>query len=422
MIFVYFVFLLLLYLCIKEPLKATIILAIAYPTLILLPIGNYNIELLCTYFLLFNFVFTQGIDLGNEYIIPKSIAYISILSIISYTISFFVNLGAGFKVGTFLSLYIQFILCYILYKTYIPTYENNKFFISFLGVYLLSCCIVGAIESSSNIHPFRDFLMSIGKELPLAGDNSVRTGFNRTQSLTIWCEAYGVLLTMGLFSVQFLNTRNFIKSNATYLLICVLAIFGVLTTNSRTLFLAAVLVHLFYFVDIRKYTAKFFLFVIVMGVVILLYSDVVVSVYEGIINHEDSGGSTLEMRDVQFDLVLFIIRDDMLFGIGSNVSNQAILNYADDGLHGAESCIFTTSLSRGIVGLVILFVLWGSIVIELLKTKRFVFIFMMAGFILAKIGTLCSTIEEYYILFYIIPLIRITESTYGDGLYPEKII
>lgn len=401
MIIIYILFALLLYLCYKSPIKAAMIMAICYPSFVLLPfppLGFYNTVTI----LLFIFLAIKKNNI-NRKVGDKAIWFPLIICITSCVITFLTK--EAFSLNNFLKLLSYYCIILILCFKFRPSKKNIQTFIVILIAYAVLLTLVGAFEAFSTTHPYVDYLTSLKVEIPEAVDNSFRTGYNRTQSLTIWCEAYGVILCMLATSFAILAYQKIININYKYIILLLLMLFGIISTNSRTMFVGFLISCGSFLPLFIKNTKAIFSVIIFVGISLYFFGNALDSIIGSIQNHEDSGGSTIEARIGQFEMTLFCISNSPLLGLGQSEAVRMIEFNKTNGLLGAESVIFITLLQRGFLGLFSIFLLWFNLG-KIIYDKKKILYFMLFSFIFCKISTLCTTINEAYILAFLIPLYK----------------
>ena len=409
MIIVFFLLFAISFLANIDICKASLVLGITYPTLSLFPFTPiFDLYTILTLILLLMFI--NRSNNGEYYVEDKfPFTFPFVICAISYAVSYIIQDG-NFSFNVFFRQFSSLIVTYIIWRTYRPSDEYNHFFLNTILIYVSLMAVVGVYEAFSNIHPIYEFFRTINIELPVAGDNSHRTGFNRTQSLAIYADTYGLMLIACLASIILMYMKNYL-SNFVFILFLFVIMFEVLTTNSRTAYAASIISLSILFLNMYSIRRVLSFIIFLIGFYVA-FEGVIADVIELMINHENSGGSTLEMRLGQWDMTLYVVQNNLFWGIGETATNCMIDEYHDDGLFGAESIIFKTVMVRGFFGLFSLLLLWYFMIRYILINRCYPILLLFISVIFCMILTLCYSIREVYILSFLIPLVEIYKKSY----------
>lgn len=289
------------------------------------------------------------------------------------------------------------------------TAKATKLFYKVMMAYLIICCVVGAIEAVTGISPFAELLLDKGTIADLGGDNSERTGFNRTRSLTIWCETYGTMISAFLVCVYIYAYRGIVKMNRSLILLGIVVFFSVFTTNSRSMLLTLVISMMGAAPLVLKSKQSITVFICIGIGIVTIGGPIIYNVIDSIIHHEDAGGSSLEMRFEQFASVMIVTAEHLPFGNGMGSQTEMLEQYGEVfELNGFESIVFTTIVQRGLFGLFSVFLLWIYALMYAWKYCEKWLIFLVLGFMFSKIMTLTPSLNEEYILLLLIPMSRMS--------------
>ena len=205
---VYTVFIALLILCFVSPFKGVVVTSLCYATISCFSFGNYNVYffLVIALALMLNNVGRKNLYKWESF----PFTWVFTISILSYIISYILNpLGMHQGVSSLINRLVPYGLVYLLWLYYIPNRNNNKFYSNTLVIYITICCLIGLIEATTGIHFFDEFRQSLGQETAEILEHQDRTDFFRTQSLTVWSEAYGTIISFTVCSlIYFFLNKN----------------------------------------------------------------------------------------------------------------------------------------------------------------------------------------------------------------------
>ena len=396
----------LLYFLYKDIKVFLICIVVFYPTLYLVPnIGSISfISILAYCSLIYCLLFPHKLYMNQGEAFPFKMSFFFFF--LSY---FFSSLFNTFSLVNLINSTSDYVLIIALWYLLKPNVKISNAFIKVLTFYVILLCSYGAYEALTGNNPVIQGLIDFGRLGNIyTNDNSFRTGFFRTKSLTIWCEAYGIICCCAIFTYLYMFFENNIRSKCLLLVLLVLLFFGIITTNSRTIWVTSVIMSSVILLYAKKRFPLLLTFLLSILVVIFYNLDYFLdSFVNPIMNiNDDSGGSSLELRTGQLKISI-IATKNIWFGNGINAYSKAQQIYS--GLWGVESIWFTTLIDRGILGLISLFVLWCDVIVYVVKTHYFKMLFLFVGYLFTKIATLAYGFSEIYILLFIIVLIRVNK-------------
>lgn len=405
---VYTVFIALLILCFVSPFKGVVVTSLCYATISCFSFGNYNVYffLVIALALMLNNVGRKNLYKWESF----PFTWVFTISILSYIISYILNpLGMHQGVSSLINRLVPYGLVYLLWLYYIPNRNNNKFYSNTLVIYITICCLIGLIEATTGIHFFDEFRQSLGQETAEILEHQDRTDFFRTQSLTVWSEAYGTIISFTVCSLIYFFLNKTFSFSLYHAFLFLLMSIGILTTNSRVIFLTFIIMCGGVFSSISKNKKLFYIFASLILLFVFFMSDVLLRIADSIIDSDSVQGSSIGMRLLQLDTTLSVTGDNLLFGNGLLSVSYFTDRYPM--LYGAESIVFTSILARGIFGLLSVFLIWGHSIYYVIRKGKYYLIFMIIGFMFDKIFTLTYGLDETFYLLYLIPMLRITEKT-----------
>lgn len=294
------------------------------------------------------------------------------------------------------------LLTWVLYK---PSKESSQTFKKMLKVYLVILVIYGIKESLTAQNPIVSFLRSHDL-FALSAEQRTdyeRFGFYRSQSLTMWCSSFGFTCGAAAAYLLYSYMSKIFKDNISTVIVVVLSLLGVFFCGTRSVFVSVFVI----FLSITKYFKhiKWIMSVsLVCFLAYMVFGEILNDVLDSIIHHEDAGGSSIELRLVQYAAAYNFFIKNPIFGGGMNAVSVAMDQDSD--LYGAESIIFTTLIGRGLFGIVTLFAMWLHPVLYMLKRKEFFLIFFVLGMALAKILSSIVGVPETFIFTFLIILLK----------------
>lgn len=321
---------------------------------------------------------------------------------ICYCVSVF---NGAFNIGSLLSVLQIFV---IPVSSYFAIRKISKFWnFLFLNIFIFVSVIlsVGFIELSLGFNPIILWLKSvnIGDYSSEQGENYIRFGMYRCQSLMVWCSTYGVVCGFTALLLLLLNYYKRFKQSLLVVLMSLLLLFGMFTCGTRSVFVAITITLLAYI-----FQAAFKFKYLLGGLLLLLcafylFPDFFDQVLLSITDSSSVSGSDTEMRQSQLQIALREFSNSPF--IGNGAGRCSYLVNRNIGLLGAESFLFWTLIDRGIMGLVCSVILLFS-TIKYLKKQNFLLCFIPLGIMVGKYSSLFPDIEETYYFFYLFIVLR----------------
>lgn len=287
---------------------------------------------------------------------------------------------------------------------YAISQEKNLWKIVFinLGIITLVLTICGIIEVILGVNVIGLYLENIGfLSVEEVREDYIRFGMNRCRSITAWCSTYGVICTVILTTYLLLVYYDRYKKLGKYVIyaLCLLLLIGIITSGTRSVYATFVIASIpFMLLTMAK--PKY-----VLGLCVILfliysnYTDLFNEIYDSFINHEDVSGSSMDLRQSQFNIAYDKFLESPIWGHGYWAIND--LKAKKVGLMGAESVIFTLIVDRGILGIISFFFFYWEIVKFLRKQGNFILAFIPVAFMTGKIMSALINIDTTYILFYV---------------------
>jgi len=381
----------------RDARKALIITVVCYPTLWLFYTGKICVVTLMT--LLFLLTVLKKYN-GKRWEIPLFMKGITAL-FFSYLVSGLLAKEIHLLVLVN-SLHI-FLLPITLYLLYEPTLKYRQYFKRTVTVYLLVLVVYGVWESYNVSNPVLDYLRYSGMSLSEQSEDYIRFGMYRAQSLTIWCSAFGSACGIGLVYLLHQYFKRNLKANLLFWPFIALLAYGVVLSGTRTV-IVMTCIAMFSLVGYfsKRNIKKFIPIAISLCVLYLLFQGMFQEIVESIVHHEDTEGSTLEMRQYQYAAAYMFFEQSPIIGNGLSFTSQATEKNSE--LLGAESIIFSIIIDRGIIGLLTFAYYIWNVVVTLYRKNCVPYIFLFLAFIFGKISSLLPSLDETWVLLCVIPL------------------
>ena len=220
--------------------------------------------------------------------------------------------------------------------------------------------------------------LNVKKEL--MGDVFAESTRFRVQSMFYNPFDYGYICIL-LFFLNYYGYLKKIVGKTRFSIVTACSIFGVVFCASRTVFIVFIATYLFFLVLAFELNRSILLvvcsFLIMIGMYLTVPAvaekvDKVTTVFTD--TKGMSGGSSIEMRSVQFATVLSYISDRPLTGRGVNYFKQdmgwAEGNLMDHRLMGVEGVYLVYLLERGFIGYFLYVSIWLCMLFLLLKERH----------------------------------------------------
>lgn len=405
------VFAIIFMLMLRNRFKALFICLVLFPTLDMFKLsGSFPVWGCINILLLFSLLIKRSRQLA-ELPFKKPLCF----SLISYILSFL--LGQYSNLGGVMN-FIQYLLFVpLIWYLYTPSEKCDKFMVKTISVYMICSVLYGCYEAFTFSKPFMTWLLSIGAVIEHTGEGAERLGLLRTSSFTPWF-TYFACSCICSYSLLTSFIDESISSKKKYILLCLsfLCILGVIVTMDRSAMVVIFLVLLgLNYQFLRKDKSVFFV-VVIVGLILYNYFGQFLDDIIYTITHSESSdvtGSSLSMRINQLHAAYHFVEKSLIFGKGLNAIGVAVERIPD--LLGGESLLFYVLINRGIVGIISLFVLLGSISFFLMKRKCYSLFFIFVGLTLYNFITL--PIHEFYALPFIVLLYKRQVYAYKKDIY-----
>lgn len=402
------ILLVLLAISIYKPIAGLIVILVCYPTLSMLSV-QVNVVLIGLCFVLIGVLLKKNYKSNLE---PQKFPFTFAFAIcaLSYFLTFmFANDFSGPSV--IINRSREYVLAFLLWKMFINTKSNHKLLIRSMMIYTSFLAVYGIIESFTSTNPFIDYLYESNLIGRLQSEDYIRYGLYRAQSVTIWCSAFGIASCMGFVMIGHYycsRTLKLLLYTPLFVVFGVLCVLAVICCGTRSVYIVTVITSLSFLPYFKLKTLKFAMpLILVVIIASNLYGDFFQTIFDSMVNYNDSGGSSLELRQLQWITVVRTTNKYFWLGRGlGSVSDTAMIY---DSLRGAESIIFTTMLERGALGLLSTAILYVSIIVWFIRRSQYKLAIITVAFVVGKVMSLLPGNGECYILLIVIPLYKYFE-------------
>lgn len=329
----------------------------------------------------------------------------------SYAILILSFILAGFNlrigaVGNIIGFFLYPFLAWIA-KDRIKDYWS--FLILHLSFFTIIIVSIGLLELYMGFNPVSLYLENKNiMSFVEVRDDYIRFGMYRCRSLMAWCSTYGVACGFTMITLLYCTFYRRVSIPLMAYLLCVFLFIGVLSSGTRSVYTSVCIGLLPLIIN---YTAKFKYILLLIVVMIIVYTnnqEMFDEIFDSFIHSDEAGGSSVALRQSQFQAAYNYYIRHPLFGNGVGAVGMAIEKSAQ--LMGAESCVYIIMIDRGLFG----FIAYGLFNIQmlnyLLKNRRYrAIIFVPIAILIGKIISAFIDINEVYPLFWMSILIRATD-------------
>ncbi len=287
--------------------------------------------------------------------VSKLLLYPAILLIFSYFISNYVGVMHSYA-KTAVNVIAWFFYPYVVYQM-LHTRKDVMFFGKSLCVFFFFVGIYALVELSIGYNVYSSFAEKMGiiqGELGGLGQTE-RFGFLRCNSFLPYSSALGMNSALIFSCVMILKSANItiLSSIEKYLLVLLPVCVLLCGTRSQFVVFIICLIGLYLSRSFRR--SQLAISLMLVGIIIAVsfmsfFQELAIS----ILSPEKSsvGGSSIEMRLLQFEITEYYWSKSPWFGLGRNFTWEVAIPQ-NPALLGAESIVFTQLMDHGLVGLLL---------------------------------------------------------------------
>lgn len=368
------------------------------------------------------------VSIGENYTVYGLLGYVELLAFLKQVVSnnikwqhvpflsgylivllSFLIAGFEYKVGVIGGILSMFILPLTFWLSKNKIEDWTKFVITNLCLLMFPIVIIGLLELILGFNPVGLWLEANGiMNFAEVSEDYVRFGMIRCRSLTAWCSTYGVLCGYSLIILLFATYYNIVKHKTFIYILSLLLFVGLLSTGTRSVYLS-VAIGFIPLVLLYSSKIKYIFGLLAICVVIYLFNETLIdAIIDSFVNHEDANGSSVEMRESQYDAAYEYFARNPIFGNGIGYVSTAMQQSPK--LLGAESCIFIIMIDRGVFGFIAYGILNLQLLIYLLKNARYrMLVFIPIGILVGKLISAFIDIGELYPIMWLTIIIQIID-------------
>lgn len=368
----------------------------------------------------------------NQFIVPgiplSLFDVLSLIALVIYILKFGINYNQFKSCPVALSLLLicfSYIISnyYAVYKHY-PTLIKDIVIIlnififysiikkspqRYIPYFVRVCYVFGGViafyalfEAITRTNPYIQFVNNMDIYSQKFYITEVRFGLKRCQSLFSMHGTLGaVALILGCFLLYVRINTNILKSNRITAIVIILLFLAVLLTGARSAILGMVIC-LIMFLKKRYIKTKYIiLFLCVIGIFCFVFSGYIGSIYESFIDTEKVGGSNKDMREMQFDIVLYFFNQSLWVGNGLAYTFEYVKTNFPDEILGAESLWFPIMIDQGIIGVSAYVIFVISCFSFIIKYKKFSLLFFLFGLLMFNSMSSIPNFNFIYIVIYL---------------------
>ena len=262
------------------------------------------------------------------------------------------------------------LICKYFYLAYaficIYNTKSLKPFLNLTYYSVIIMTILGVINLITRHSHFLDIAMIGGEWNDILADMGGKYEFKerfRVQSTFFNAFCYGYICVMNLLLFMYAHTKKMVSLNQ-YHIVVAGSLFGIIFCGCRTILVIAVAGYFVYIFMTEKLSLKIKYFIAAFFISVFSYQFI--KPVEKLVDSTlfafdkdykiEGGGSSIEMRSVQFARVLYYVKDHPVFGRGKDFFREDLgykngkSGLLDRDLHGLEGVVLSLLLERGVVG------------------------------------------------------------------------
>lgn len=294
--------------------------------------------------------------------------------------------------------------------------EDINWIVKSIVVVFLILSVYAVIEYFLQINPIFTYLVITVPQdilygkifyygMNITGDFATRFGSVRCSSLM------PIHITLGTVSVLFFALMMFFRDRLLSLMkegiwwvFIVLSVFCLFITGSRAPYVFFIIVAFPFFM--KDMSMKIRILGLIGGIMaVLVFGEIFDEIVKSITDTESVSGSNVAMRQNQYKAVLKVIQNDFLFGLGTKGYADAVMK--NPSILGAESVWFQTLISGGLVGVILLTLIYISMLKTMIINSPRIKVFSASFFVLGYIFLVSATTVPGLDIVYVFGLLTI---------------
>lgn len=336
----------------------------------------------------------------NSWIIPISVAFF-----ISYAVSLLFSPNLNVSVFTaIIKTFVMFFGIVYIFQRVLKTDQDIKLFLQTTFVVILLITLLGIYQIIMNDNPFLDYVyMNSPHDETTKGrmfytppwivdETQLRYGMIRCCSFFSFHVPFGVACVILLFFIGFLwKNKVYPKYEKTVIICIVLLCVGFVISNSKQAYVGAAVILFCFFKAKEIFSYHLFLLIIVLIGIWYLMPELFnnyLSLFDDKLA-EEGGGSTVALRESQYNIALEMFSMNPLFGNGPN-SLEVLRGIKDryTGILGAESIFLLILPERGLLGVFCYVYMYYVLYTRLVRNvpRHQLLFFLLAYFVMEVAG------------------------------------
>lgn len=338
---------------------------------------------------------------------PAYVAIACLLASVGYVLSNLFGVSKNYAT-TIVNCACYFVYPYVFFRS-IEDKEDLQLFLKMLLIFFAFVAGYALVELITGINYYSLFINDHGlAEGILGGENlHERFGFRRCNSLLPYSSALGMTSAITFFILMFMRVRGISIHPKAEMALLILLPFCVLISGTRSQMINFVICLFPFVLWNQAYKTKAFkVLAVLFTIAAIALSSNLEMIYQSIVNADDAEmGSTVEMRQEQWDICYEAAQESPVFGLGKNYIWEYV-RPKNPALHGAESVWFQLVVDYGFVGCATYLLVVLACVLWLARANKRL-AFMPIAFLVGKSLSIVIGIELSYLLISCIVVYKI---------------
>lgn len=292
------------------------------------------------------------------------------------------------------------ILCLIIA---IQKRDNSKNIINILFRFVLLVFILTIFEAVTRSNPYTSFCFNHGLFTSGNEQEMIRYGLKRCNGVFAYIETLGgysvmtAALSVGLLLSKRLDAHYEKLVTMTFVMSSIMCFLAGSRSGIVSLLFAS-LPMLF----VSKKTRYGMILVILLSLNYM--GDYFSSIYAAITDSSSVDGSSIEMREGQFDVAFFYLNmGHQWLGYGPGFTNSSVIG-VDSGIVGAESIWLRIIIDQGLIGVLSTIIVIASSIFRLYRINK-LYIFLPVSYLLARTVAVVPNMTSTYLLIFTLLLL-----------------
>lgn len=273
---------------------------------------------------------------------------------------------------------------------------TSLLFLSFVSLY-------GFYELITDSNPIIEY--AVKNKESFAGNigfsERYRFGVRRLQSFLTYNSALGVTANLGVILIGYLRSigwQNRTFLNAMLVLLTMMSLF----TGTRSVFVGLFIAWAYYAFTMKVRLSYIISSIFSIVVLLLFFGQYFSTILNSFIESDSVGGSSADMREIQFSLAYSFMSSAGMFGNGVGFLSSYVKEFFRDEILGAESVWLPLMVNNGYIGVITYAVFIIASIVICVKQKCWAGLAVVLSFMTTKTLTSAPGIGNYYFLIYLL--------------------